>query len=337
MTALLELGDKVLEPEKIKLKFADRKTARLHTANQTTYFPDVSEFQADVNWAQVTQWNGGAAIIRAAYGAGHVDRAWYGGARRDAFWKNGGKVLGIYQYLVASQDPVAQAAAFVQIVGALKPGEFAICDLEEGAGNQLARFNKWRAYVDAHLHYPGYTGAWLYSGDYFFKNHGLMPVANSKTHTWVAAYQNTEPTDVPHSVWQCNDKAHVPGIGGGVDLSLYHGNVQDLHNLIVTGGPQTPPPAPKPPVKPIPKPAPVINRAQIKSLQKALGLRSDGFWWKDTDAAFLHERARAHNHFGTDKAEVTSLQNVVKVRADGDWGNSTDRALLSLRAADLNK
>src|SRR3954470_15028893 len=98
--------------------------------------PDVSEFQPDVNWADVVAHNGGAAIIRAMYGTGHVDAAWYGGARRADAHKAGVKALGIYQYLVAGEDAGAQAEAFVKLLGKLEPGEFAVLDLEEGGGSQ---------------------------------------------------------------------------------------------------------------------------------------------------------------------------------------------------------
>jgi GH25 family lysozyme M1 (1,4-beta-N-acetylmuramidase) len=46
------------------------------------HLPDVSEFQPNVDWGQVVQDTGGAAIIRAMCGTSHVDRAWYNGARR---------------------------------------------------------------------------------------------------------------------------------------------------------------------------------------------------------------------------------------------------------------
>jgi hypothetical protein len=178
----------------------------------TIHLPDVSEFQPNVDWAKVNKSNGGAAIIRAAYGTSHLDHAWYGGARRKDFWSHGGKVLGIYQYLVADQDPVAQARALRKIVGKLQPGEFLVCDLEEGGGDQAHRFHAWADEL-SDLVYPGYQGHWLYSSSYFFQAHGLMPIAHSKTHTWVAAYGSIEPS-VPHSLWQYTSTGVVPGTPG---------------------------------------------------------------------------------------------------------------------------
>lgn len=194
------------------------------------HIPDVSEFQPNVDWKQVAAHNGGAAIIRAMYGTSHVDKAWYGGARRSSAHQDGIHVLGIYQYLVQDQDPVAQANAFVQLVGNLRPHEFAVLDLEEGAGNQLSRAQAWLEHVDQHLTYPGYRGAWLYSGAAFFEEHGLMPIADSKRHTWVAAYQ-AAPPGVPHTLWQNTDAAEWPGIGK-CDSSVYEGDLAGLRAAI---------------------------------------------------------------------------------------------------------
>jgi GH25 family lysozyme M1 (1,4-beta-N-acetylmuramidase) len=193
--------------------------------------PDVSEFQPNVDWAAVAQHNGGAAIIRAMYGAGHVDGAWYGGARRSDAHKAGIHVLGIYQYLVAGEDAVAQAEAFVRLVGKLEPGEFAALDLEEGAGDQLQRANAWLDYVDHHLTYPGYRGSWLYSGASFFESAGLMPIADSKRHTWVAAYESAPPA-VPHTLWQNSSTQPWPGIPSPCDNSIFEGDVNALRAAV---------------------------------------------------------------------------------------------------------
>ncbi len=191
------------------------------------HLPDVSEFQSNVDWAQVAHKNGGAAIVRALYGAHHVDHAWFGGARRADAHAKGIRALGIYQYLVKDQDPVEQANAFVALVGELHPGEFAIVDLEEGEGDQSARANAWLAHVDAKLSYPGYAGAWLYSGASFFHEHGLMPIANSARHTWVAAYGQESAPDVPHTLWQHAEDEAWLGIGN-CDCSMFDGDVNAL-------------------------------------------------------------------------------------------------------------
>ena len=62
-----------------------------------TYVPDISEFQANINDAQVLNWTK-AVIIRCAYGDAHDDKAWYGGQRRQLLHSGGAKFVGIYQY-----------------------------------------------------------------------------------------------------------------------------------------------------------------------------------------------------------------------------------------------
>ncbi len=102
------------------------------------HLPDVSEFQPDVDWAKVFAFNGSAAIIRALYGTSHVDKLSIAG-RRAAAHSHGVKVLGIYHYLTAGDDPLAQAEAFVRTVGTLREGDFAVLDVEEGVGDQSQR------------------------------------------------------------------------------------------------------------------------------------------------------------------------------------------------------
>jgi GH25 family lysozyme M1 (1,4-beta-N-acetylmuramidase) len=183
-----------------------------------------------VQWSDVVAANGGAAIIRANYGADHVDAAWYGGARRQSAHEAGVTALGMYQYLVAAQPVAPQAAAFVATVGHLAPGEFAVLDLEEGAGDQSERAKAWFDAVDAHLTYPGYHGAWLYSDEAFFQEHNLMAIAESSRHTWVASYGATPPT-VPYTLWQYSDSVAWNGIGS-CDSSRYAGTLAELTQAI---------------------------------------------------------------------------------------------------------
>jgi GH25 family lysozyme M1 (1,4-beta-N-acetylmuramidase) len=194
--------------------------------------PDVSEFQPDVAWKEVAAANGGAAIIRALYGSARVDEAWAAGAREKAH-AGGVHVLGIYQYLVGSEPVAPQAARFIEVVGRLEPGEFAVLDLEEGVGDQAERAKVWFETVDAKLTYPGYHGAWLYSGASFLTSAGLLPIAESPRHTWVADY-SASPPSVPHTLWQYSDAAPWKGIGH-CDSSKFDGTLQELREKIASG------------------------------------------------------------------------------------------------------
>jgi GH25 family lysozyme M1 (1,4-beta-N-acetylmuramidase) len=196
------------------------------------HLPDVSYAQPDVVWDKVAKRNGGAAIVKATEGVTLVDALWAQGRRQSAH-KHGISVLGIYHFLDADPDPVAQAKHFVATVGKLQPGEFAILDAERGAGNQLPRVKAFLDYVDRQL-YGGHPGTWLYSGASFFQTAGLMPIAQGSRHTWVAAYGPTEPS-VPHTLWQHTDREDWPGIGR-CDCSIFHGNVDQLRAKLMPPG-----------------------------------------------------------------------------------------------------
>jgi hypothetical protein len=179
---------------------------------------DFSEFQPDIADAAYLAWSK-AAIFRAMYGT-RVDRAWYGGQRRDLLHQGGVRFLGIYAYLVADQDPVAQAEALISLVGRLRPGEKIIADIEEGTGDLSVTWRIWFSIIRDALG----DAPWIYSGLNFAAAHGLAPV------DWVAAYGQPEPA-VPHHLWQFTDAMTIPGIPGPCDCSVFHGTIDDLAAL----------------------------------------------------------------------------------------------------------
>lgn len=191
-----------------------------------TLLADVSEFQPDVTDQLYLAWSK-AIVIRAMYGSQHDDRAWYGGQRRDLLHAGGVRFLGIYQYVVAGQDAVAQARALAALLGQLRPGEKVIGDFEEGTGNQAHRRDLWAATIRARLGDP----PWIYSGLNYARDHGLAPV------DWVAAYGQADPP-VPYKLWQFTDAFSVPGVGT-CDCSIFHGTVDELAALAY-GGQQQP-------------------------------------------------------------------------------------------------
>lgn len=202
------------------------------TAAPQVLMADISEFQPDIADAAYLAWSK-AIAIRAAYGDAHDDSAWYGGARRDALHAGGVKALLIYQYLVAGQDAAAQAHALVSLVGLLRPGEKLVCDLEEGEGDQSARWRQWSAVIAAAYGTANGASPWLYSGLYFASAHGLRP-------QWLAAYQGSEPA-TSHILWQFSSSCPVPGVGLA-DASVYHGTIDQLAAYTYGGKPVPPSP-----------------------------------------------------------------------------------------------
>jgi len=196
-----------------------RETAEALAASGSVLLADISEFQPSISDAAYLKWSK-AIVIRAAYGASHTDRAWFGGQRRALLLAGGARFLGIYQYLVAGQDPVAQAKALVSIIGGkLNTGEKIICDIEEGHGSQASRWSAWSHVIASELG----DEPWNYSGLFFAGSAGLAPV------DWVAAYQKTEPA-ARHTLWQFTDAFTVPGVGR-CDCSVFHGTIDQLAAL----------------------------------------------------------------------------------------------------------
>jgi len=201
-------------------------------AGEVVRLGDVSEFQPDISDQRYLAWSK-SIVIRAAYGV-TPDRAWYAGARRAALHAGGAQFVGIYQYLVADQDPVEQADALGALIGALRPGEKILCDIEEGTGSQQARWMRWAGRIAQLGDDP-----WDYSGAFFAAEHGLQPV------DWIASYGSAEPA-APHKLWQCSDAYNIPGVGHA-DLSIFHGSQAQLTAQAYRGaGPPKPPPPAEP-------------------------------------------------------------------------------------------
>lgn len=189
--------------------------------------PDLSEWQGEVNWAELIGGDYPAAIIRAYNG----DRADYQWARnRSQAHANGIKALGLYSFLLPGEvgSINAQAEAFVRLVGTLAPHEWVICDYE-AADLHPDMLRTWIDYVGAHLHG---LKPWVYSSEYLFRTDDLVGVVPA-TRTWLAAYGQAEPTE-GHELWQYTDHRTVPGVDGPVDCSTFHGDLQQL--LAVVGG-----------------------------------------------------------------------------------------------------
>lgn len=197
---------------------------------------DISEFQPNIADAAYIKSFSPAIIFRAMYGT-TVDKAWYSGTRRSALHAAGARFIGIYQYIVQSEDPVAQADALCSLLGSLQPGEKIIADMEEGSGNQQARWVAWADRIAKLGNNP-----WDYSGMNFAAAHGLQPV------DWVADYSSTEPSPT-HLLWQFTDSFTIPGIPGTADCSVFHGTISELAAYAYQ-----PVPVPVPTPTPVPTP-----------------------------------------------------------------------------------
>jgi Glycosyl hydrolases family 25 len=209
----------------------------------TVKLPDVSEFQAPASgnapdWAGIKSQNGGAAIIRVGYGNAHLDEMF--GSNRATIKSLKFGFCGLYQYLVADQDVVSQADAFIKWVGpSLNAGEIPVLDLEEGSGDQSSRASQWFGLIDQKYHLaslPLGQRSWLYSGEDFAVSAGLAPIFRSARRTWVAAYQASASGLLPHTLWQSTNGQTGANLTdwsgcGYCDTSLYEGTLASLSAL----------------------------------------------------------------------------------------------------------
>jgi GH25 family lysozyme M1 (1,4-beta-N-acetylmuramidase) len=228
----------------------------------TLLVPDLSEWQGDVDWPTLVGASYPAVIIR-AYNGTRADHQF--ARNRDHAHAAGVRALGLYAYLVASRDAEDQAAEFVHTVGHLRAGEWPIVDCEAGAGNQGPRVKAWAKHVARAL---GNDDPWLYSGEAFYREHGLAGSGVPASRTWIAAWRSTEPT-TGHELWQYTDHRTVPGVKTPVDCSRFHGTLAQLLDAI-----KTPAPAPGPTAHPrYPYPTgihPGGTTPSARPLQKAL-------------------------------------------------------------------
>jgi len=206
----------------------------------TLLLPDVSEFQTGPtapNWVGIKKQNGGAGICRVGYGSHHLDHMFV--TNYTSLKTNHFSFIGLYHYLIASQDAATQAAQFCAWVGppsAIAPGTVFMCDLEEGGGNQFGRANSWLDHVDKFYNLdskPLNVRSWLYSGQSFAVAAGLSPIFNSARRTWVASYKATEAGLLPHTLWQSTNGKVGANITnwagcGKCDTSQYNGTLAQL-------------------------------------------------------------------------------------------------------------
>ena len=195
--------------------------------------PDISEYQGAVNHqALVTDLRSryGAAIVitRVNYGNTKVD-AW-ADANIDGLRAARPDALGMYTYLIGSDQPAADAGVLGRVLaahGGLRPNEFIVCDVEEGSGDQSSRVDAFLSAADAALRANASKNVW-YSGLNFALTHNLVAAHG---HRWVAAYGSAEPP-LTHDLWQFSDATHFAGVNEPCDASVFHGSLDNFLALI---------------------------------------------------------------------------------------------------------
>lgn len=211
------------------------------------YGIDVSHYQGNINWDQVSQIsydpflkrvkiNGSKskdltfAIAKATEGSnGRFDDDTY--ATNSNAIRAKGIILGAYHVLTAGGDIVGQAKRFLE-VSKLKKGDMRpILDVENDIrlkGNELIEAVKnWIGIVEKYYSCRPiiYTSVNLYQttlGIDDFKDYDF----------WIAQYNNVT-VDVKCAIWQFTSKGKIEGINGRVDLNVLTNEVMDIKNLLI--------------------------------------------------------------------------------------------------------
>ena len=186
------------------------------------FFPDVSNFQASIDWASLraktsvlameVNWSLTDTSLRRV----PVVRSW---DFTTVIW---------YVGILASSSPAQVASLTKSILGSLEPGE-AVC-LDWEANNCATRL--------ANAFNVALIRVGIYSNAALFKAEPLT----LDTWTWVASYETMEPS-IPHDIWQFTDGQYTslpaseyapinwPGVGK-VDSSVFHGTETALQQAL---------------------------------------------------------------------------------------------------------
>jgi lysozyme len=191
---------------------------------------DVSVYQGSVDWSAAYAAGVRFAFARVSDGTGHPDTEF---AANWPKMKAAGVVRGVYQFFRPAEDPAAQAALLVQMLG--QSGGLEVGDLPPVMDMEVTD-NTPDATIRAHMQ------TWF---DAVHAATGRVPMiytAPSMSATigagfgayplWVANWQVTCPS-IPAgwmswAFWQSSDTATVNGVSGAVDLDEFDGSLQDL-------------------------------------------------------------------------------------------------------------
>ena len=211
------------------------------TVNMSVWGPDLSDYQANANIAQIQKDGATFVFLKASEGmASDPAFAGHWAAARTAPTH---LVRGAYHYAHIENDAAKEATHYVQAVkaaGGFYQGDFAILDAEDicPASHKIdaAHTAAWcKTWCNTVMHLTGlpasrviiYTGMWWWE-----------PRAGSSTlcanhPLWLSAYTATPPAIKgwkTWTFWQYTDHRNVPG-AGNVDASVYNGTITALRKL----------------------------------------------------------------------------------------------------------
>jgi lysozyme len=201
---------------------------------------DVSHFQGDIDWSAVASAAKYFVYIKATDGVAHTDdhfAANYAGAG------SAGILRGAYHFFRHSLAGADQANYFLSVANPKKGDLPPVLDLEDPPAEQsvsdyVSEAASWVSTVSSAL---GGQPPVIYCSPSFWKATLGSPDQFGSSPLWIAHYTTHDPT-VPSpwnrfTFWQYTDSGTVPGISANVDRDRFHGSMDDLNNMVLTGPP----------------------------------------------------------------------------------------------------
>lgn len=164
-------------------------------ANPHTYGQDVSGYEADHDWMNSRAQFG---FIKATEGTSWVDssfpRHWRELAKK-------GIVRGVYHFGHPSNDPIAEADHFLEVVNSQpsRPGDILVLDLEATDGESVEQVNKWAKTWLEYVTAKTGTRPMFYSGWNFAEKYGS---GLGQYPLWVAHYSKAPGDITPPADWK---------------------------------------------------------------------------------------------------------------------------------------
>jgi len=208
---------------------------------------DVSHFQGAVNWPAVAGAGIAFAYAKASDGGTASDSQF---AANWAGMKAAGVLRGGYHFFRPATSAEAQADHFVQLVGALAPGDLPpMLDIEEtgtatspeqwaavAVAARVPLVVTWLERVEAAL---GLRPI-IYTRAGFVEKYFPDPGELTDYLLWVAHYTSQPAPSLPPgwddwTMWQYSETGQVAGVAGAVDLDRFNGALGDLRALALPG------------------------------------------------------------------------------------------------------
>lgn len=202
---------------------------------------DISKWQGQIDFDQLAA-EMEFVVIRSSYGVGKTDQQF---TRNRDEARRVGIHHGFYHYAypqwkddtgaIHYNDPEAEAAWFLEVVGKLQTGEFLALDFEESWATPVDWCLRFLTYIRDHLN--GYKPL-VYLNQSLINAHDWSPVVAGDFGLWVARYgANTGFVDESHApsagawpfyaMWQYTSKGSVAGLSP-LDLNRFYGDKDQL-------------------------------------------------------------------------------------------------------------